>query len=138
MSQVASRENSNASSGSTGRASSAGAASSTSALELEVDVPLSKQAALDLMVARRMFWGGFAGLPWFWFLVWIHFRHVAKLPSASPELAVYARRSGWGAVIGGILFVAWVVYVQLTWRTWSDDMQRMLMAVRPETENDEL
>ena len=99
--------------------------------ELETSPQDRDAAALDLMVARRMWYGGFAGLPWLWFISWLHFRHAAKLPSAHPELGKYATRSGVCAVIGGMLFLAWIVYVQTTWRTWGD-FGRSFMIVIPE------
>ena len=104
---------------------------SSSAAALELDAPAAAAAALDLKVARRMFYGGFAGLPWLWFIAWLHFRHAAKLPSADPQLAVYARRSGVGALIGGLAFVAWIVTVQLYWRTWGE-FGRSIMLIVPE------
>jgi presenilin enhancer 2 len=115
------------------RTSSAG---TTTALELEHSSADSAAAALDLKVARRMFYGGFAGLPWLWFIAWLHFRHAAQLPSADPQLAAYARRSGIGALVGGLLFVSWVVYVQLTWRSWGE-FGRSMMLYMPE-DDDEL
>ena len=62
----------------------------------------------------------------------LHFRTPAPLPSADPRLATYARRSGVGAIIGGLLFLAWIIYVQMTWRDWSEGTRRSLMLVVPE------
>ena len=110
--------------------------SSSTTAPLEFDAPAAaaeiNAAALDLKVARRLFYGGFAGLPWLWFIAWLHFRHAARLPSADPRLATYARRSGVGAIIGGLLFLAWIIYVQMTWRDWSEGTRRSLMLVVPE------
>jgi len=89
-------------------------------------------AARDLRVARRMFYGGFALLPWLWFVVWIHFRKVARHPQSDPRLAAYAQRSLVGAVCGAVLFIAWVVYVQLSWQSWSLALQNSLMLIIPE------
>ena len=116
--------------------SSAASSSSSAPAPLEMDSATSEAAALDLKVARRLFYGGFAGLPWLWFISWLHFRNAAKLPSADPQLATYARRSGIGALVGGLLFLAWVVTVQLSWRSWGE-FGRSLMLVIPE-EADEL
>jgi hypothetical protein len=91
-------------------------------------------AALDLRVARYMFYGGFALLPWLWFIAWVHFRKVAKQPHADPRLATYVNRSLVGAVCGGVAFVAWVVTIQLSWQHW--DFARSIMLVVPE--DDEL
>ena len=70
-------------------------------------------------------------MPWLWFVAWAHFRHVAQLPSADPRLAMYVKRSGVGAACGGVLFLAWVVAVQLGWRSWGD-FGRSIMLVVPE------
>ena len=90
-------------------------------------------AALDLKVARRMFYGGFAGLPWLWFVAWAHFRHVAKSPTADPQLQNYVNRMLYGAICGGVLFIAWVVMVQLNWRAWG---WQSIMLVVPEDVDD--
>jgi hypothetical protein len=88
-------------------------------------------AALDLKVARRMWYGGFFGLPWLWFVVWFHFRKVAKLPHSDPQLQTYVDRSLIGAICGAVLFAAWVITVQLSWRSWGQFGQS-LMLVTPE------
>ena len=108
------------------------AVASSRGVALELEPPHdASAAALDLKVARRMFYGGFAGLPWLWFIAWLHFRRAANLPSADPQLAKYARRSGVGALVGAALFACWIVYVQLSWRSWGD-FGRSLMLVVPE------
>jgi presenilin enhancer 2 len=81
---------------------------------------VSEQAALDLRVARRMFYGGFAALPWLWFVAWVHFRKPARQPGADPQLKKYADRSLVGAICGGVALVAWIVAVQLSWHSWGD------------------
>lgn len=89
------------------------------------------QAANDLRVARLLFRCGFLGLPWLWFVVWFHYRRIAKLPHASPDLAGYVRYSAIGAAVGGTLFVAWFTTVQLNWRDWGA-WGRSIMMVFPE------
>ena len=49
-------------------------------------------SALEVKVARRMFWWGFAALPGLWLLVWVHFRAAAKQPHSDPRLRVYVHR----------------------------------------------
>ena len=93
------------------------------------------QAALDLKVARRMFYGGFAGLPWLWFVLWVHFRKVAKEPGADPRLSTYVNGSLVGAICGGVALVSWIVAVQTSWHTWGD-FGKSLMLVIPEDEGD--
>ena len=78
-----------------------------------------------------MFYGGFAGLPWLWFVAWFHFRNVAIQPHADPRLATYATRSLVGAICGGAAFVAWVVAVQLGWQSWGD-FGTSIMLIIPE------
>ena len=91
------------------------------------------QAKLDLRVARAMFWGGFAALPFLWFVAYVHFRKAAVLPQAEPRLAVYVRRCRAGAVVGGLAFVAWLTTVSLSWRSWGQ-FGRDLMLVMPDDE----
>lgn len=90
--------------------------SDTSAFERD---EAASATALDVKVARRMFYFGFAGLPWLWAVNYLHFRRTSQQPSADPELEKYVQRSLCGAVTGAVLFVAWVVYVQLNWSTTS-------------------
>ena len=90
-------------------------------------------AALDLRVARRMYYGGFALLPWLWFINWFHFRNAARQPHADPQLATYVHRSLVGAVSGLVLFVAWVVTVSLSWESWGDFGRSIMMVVPEET-----
>ena len=101
-------------------------------LELEGAQPLSAvaaQAALDLRVARLMFYGGFAALPWLWFIVWVHFRKVAKQSNADPRLAIYVNRSLVGAICGGVALFAWVLAVQLSWQTWGEFGESIMLVV---------
>ena len=86
----------------------------------------------DLKVARALFFGGFALLPWLWCVVWLHFRKPARAPSADPRLAWYVWWSGFSAACGAVLFVAWVATVQLSWRSWDYEWQRSMMLVAPE------
>ena len=92
-------------------------------------------AALDLKVARRMFYGGFAGLPWLWFVLWVHFRHIAMAPTADRRLRKYVDWSLYGTICGSALFIAWVTFVQLRWRSWSSFGMSFMLIV-PETTDD--
>lgn len=86
---------------------------------------------LDLRVARRMFYGGFLGLPWLWFVVWAHYRRVSKQPHADPRLATYVARSLVGAICGGVLLLLWIAAVQLSWHSWGS-FGRAIMLIIPE------
>ena len=98
-------------------------------------VQLDAANSLDLRVARRMFWWGFAALPGLWLLVWMHFRGAAKLPHSDPLLRVYVHRSLVGAACSGLLLACWVVLVQTSWREWeAEGKWRWLMAVAPPPE----
>ena len=101
----------------------------TSTLELESGRAAQEAAALDLKVARRMFYGGFAGLPFLWFVAWVHFRSIAKLPTADPQLQTYVNRSLIGAIVGGLGFVAWVITVQTSWRSWGAFGQSIMLVI---------
>ena len=78
-----------------------------------------------------MFYGGFAALPWLWFVSWWHFRKVASQPDAHPSLAVYVNRSLIGAICGAVALLSWIIYVQLNWQEWGE-FGRSLMLVTPE------
>ena len=101
-------------------------ASPSDSLELEA----SADSAQQVKVARRMWYGGFAGLPMLWLVSYLHFRSAAHMPGADAELKKYVNRSLCGAVCGGVVFVVWVFYVQLFWR--SDVWLRSLMITVPE------
>ena len=105
------------------------AASSAAPPEVE-----SKAAANDLRVAQLMFYGGFALLPWLWFVSWLHFRKAAKLPNAHPTLASYVRRSLVGSIIGGVLFGAWVITFSFSWRSWGEAGRALLLVTPPDDE----
>jgi presenilin enhancer 2 len=97
--------------------------------------PAELEAERELMTCRRMYYGGFALLPWLWFVNWYHFRHYAKLPGTDPRVAVYAHRSLVGSIVGLACFVAWVVFVQLNWQSWGE-FGRSIMIVVPENEKE--
>tara|TARA_B110001452_G_C15005536_1_gene351543 strand:- start:1 stop:459 length:459 start_codon:yes stop_codon:yes gene_type:complete len=103
---------------------------------VEADAEEDAEAALDLKVARRMFWSGFALLPGIWLMVWLHYRGVAKQPRADPRLRLYVHRSMVGAACSGVLVACWVVVVQTQWRRWGES-GRWLMAVAPPAEHDD-
>lgn len=92
---------------------------------------LEKQAKQDVRVARAMFWGGFAALPFLWFVAYLHFRRAALLPHADIRLALYVRRCRTGALAGGVILFIWLTMVSLCWRSWGQ-FGRTLMLVLPE------
>ena len=110
--------------------SHAGAGRSSLDHPVEADAEADAEAALDLKVARRMFWSGFALLPGMWLMVWLHYRGVAKRPRSDPRLRVYVRRSMVGAACSGVVVACWVAVVQTSWRQWGAS-GRWLMAGAP-------
>ena len=91
---------------------------------------------LDLKVARRMFWWGFALLPGLWLLVWVHFRQAVKQPGSDPRLRLYVHRSLVGAACSGVLLSCWVALVQSHWREWEDRWQWLMVVAPPPEETD--
>lgn len=90
------------------------------------EVALRALAVNDLRVARWLFWGGFALLPWLWFVVWLHFRKVAKQAHSLPGLAWYVRGSQIGAICGGAAFLGWFTRATIFWQTWEAGRNMML------------
>ena len=85
--------------------------------EAELGTPPSLRAlaaADDLRVVRRLFYGGFALLPWLWFVGWVQFRASARKPDADPRLASLVRSCLVGAVASAVAFASWVALV----RSW--------------------
>ena len=91
---------------------------------------------LDLKVARRMFWWGFALLPGLWLLVWVHFRQAVTQPGSDPRLRLYVHRSLVGAACSGVLLSCWVALVQSHWREWEDRWQWLMVVAPPLEETD--
>lgn len=65
-----------------------------------------------------LFFAGFLGLPWLWFVNWMHYRRSAP-PASDPLVQVYARRSLVGSLFGLVAFLAYFTTVQATWRQWA-------------------
>ena len=85
--------------------------------EAELGTPPSLRtlaAADDLRVVRRLFYGGFALLPWLWFVGWVQFRASARKPDADPRLASLVRSCLVGAIASAVAFASWVALV----RSW--------------------
>lgn len=62
----------------------------------------------DVSAARKMFYAGFAFLPFVWFLNWIQFRKLANTPSAPDNFKFYIR----GSLIGWIIsFAMWGIWL---------------------------
>ncbi|KAG8467179.1 hypothetical protein KFE25_000495 [Diacronema lutheri] len=79
------------------------------------------ERAHELRECKLLFFAGFLGLPWLWFVNWFHYRRRAP-PESDPLVQVYARRSLLGSIIGLVLFLVYFFTVQLTWRRWATDI----------------
>ena len=60
-------------------------------------------------VARTLFWGGFALLPWLWLANYFLLRPYLTRRTTPPEVRWYATRSLWLSIAAAVLLVAWVV-----------------------------
>lgn len=77
------------------------------------------QDKLDL--CRKYYYGGFALLPFLWFInaVWF-FNEAFRQPSypQQKQIRSYVIRSGIGAVVWTIAIIAWIVTFQLNRADW--------------------
>ena len=96
---------------------------------------VDRKATTDFVVARALFFGGFALLPFLWLVAWLHFRRAARQPGAHPQLATYVRGAAIGASVGCARLACWFVTVRIYWRSWGE-AGRAIMLVMPE--DDEL
>lgn len=72
----------------------------------------------ELRECRLVFFVGFLGLPWLWFVNWLQYRGRVP-PESDPMVQVYARRSLVGSLVGLALFLGYFAIVQTTWRGWA-------------------
>ncbi|KAJ1634439.1 hypothetical protein T492DRAFT_973690 [Pavlovales sp. CCMP2436] len=71
----------------------------------------------ELRECRFVFFVGFLGLPWLWFVNWFHYRRRSP-PESDPMVQAYAQRSLVGSLVGLALFLCYFCVVQATWRQW--------------------
>ncbi|RHZ23789.1 hypothetical protein DYB37_002084 [Aphanomyces astaci] len=102
----------------------------------------------DSSVAKKMFFGGLALLPWLWAVNVFHYRAQFLDGTIDPKTTICAsvfeylrafgfmmffigvRRSFAGFVFVTLIFVAWVVTFQLSWK--ANGWQKLLLVVPPE------
>ncbi|ETV91697.1 hypothetical protein H310_13766 [Aphanomyces invadans] len=84
----------------------------------------------DSSVAKKMFFGGLALLPWLWAVNVFHYRAQFVDGTIDPKTTIWVRRSFVGFVIVTLIFTAWVVTFQLSWKT--NGWQKLLLVVPPE------
>lgn len=81
------------------------------------DDPSEARRAQELRECRMLFFAGFLGLPWLWFVNWFHYRRCVP-PESDPRVRVYAQRSLVGSISGLVLYLAYVATAQAMWRSW--------------------
>ncbi|KAF0693555.1 Aste57867_15497 [Aphanomyces stellatus] len=84
----------------------------------------------DSLVAKKLFFGGLAFLPWLWAVNVFHYRAQFLDGSSDPKTTLWVRRSCAGFVFVTLVFVAWVVTFQLTWK--ANGWQSLLLLVPAE------
>uniref|UniRef100_A0AAV1TME9 Gamma-secretase subunit PEN-2 n=1 Tax=Peronospora matthiolae TaxID=2874970 RepID=A0AAV1TME9_9STRA len=92
---------------------------------------LNKEA--DHIVAKKMFLGGLAFLPWLHFVNVIFYRKQFLDPSIDASITLWVRRSFMGFCFWTVLFVSWVLLFQLNWKDFG--WQNLVMVVPAEDEN---
>jgi hypothetical protein len=87
-----------------------------------------QEARIDKLrarAARRLFFAGFLGLPWLWAICYVRFRDA----TAPPELVRHVRRSAAAALLAFVALAAWTTYVALSWRTWGEQGEALMLFV---------
>ena len=82
--------------------------------------------------ARQMFFAGLLFLPWLWVANLLYFLPDYRAGALSPRTKQWLQRSLVGTVLMTVGFVTWVVYVQVTWKSWAPGTIRALMVSVPD------
>ena len=69
-------------------------------------------------VARKMFYGGCALLPWLWLVNIIYFRKLYFSSDCPPGVRKWVHRSSVGFVTVTVLWIIWCIVFQTTYKTW--------------------
>lgn len=69
-------------------------------------------------VARKMFYGGCALLPWLWLVNIIYFRKLYFSAECPPGVKHYVQKSTIGFVTVTTLWIVWCVVFQTTYQSW--------------------
>ncbi|KAF4318460.1 hypothetical protein BBO99_00007385 [Phytophthora kernoviae] len=89
---------------------------------------LNKEA--DDKVARKMFFGGCAFLPWLHLVNVIFYRKQFLDATMDPSVTIWVRRSFMGFCFWTVLFLSWVLVFQLNWKDFG--WQSIVMVVPKE------
>ncbi|GLE01863.1 hypothetical protein PINS_up010701 [Pythium insidiosum] len=92
---------------------------------------LSQEA--DEAVARKMFFGGLALLPWLHLVNVIFFRKQFMDGSIDPQVTLWVRRSFMGFLFTTTLFLTWAIMFQLKWKDFG--WAKLVMVLPPENLN---
>ncbi|KAI9917131.1 hypothetical protein PsorP6_013364 [Peronosclerospora sorghi] len=92
---------------------------------------LNKEA--DEAVAKKMFLGGLAFLPWLHLVNVIFYRKEFFDPSIDSSVTFWVRRSFMGFCFWTVLFISWVLLFQLKWKDFG--WYSILMVVPDKDEN---
>ncbi|CAK4086819.1 unnamed protein product [Aphanomyces euteiches] len=84
----------------------------------------------DSSVARKIFFGGLCLLPWLWAVNVFHYRAQFLDATIDPKTTLWVRRSFLGFIIVTLIFIAWVVTFQLSWK--AHGWEKLLLFVPPE------
>ena len=69
-------------------------------------------------VARKMFYGGCALLPWLWLVNIIYFRKLYFSPECPPGVKKWVGRSSIGFLVVTTLWIIWCIIFQTTYKSW--------------------
>ncbi|KAJ0395946.1 hypothetical protein P43SY_003306 [Pythium insidiosum] len=87
----------------------------------------------DESVARKMFFGGLALLPWLHLVNVIFFRKQFMDASIDPKVTLWVRRSFMGFLFTTALFLTWAIMFQLKWKDFG--WAKLVMVLPPENLN---
>eukprot|EP00611_Tribonema_gayanum_P022929 TRINITY_DN4711_c0_g1_i1.p2 TRINITY_DN4711_c0_g1~~TRINITY_DN4711_c0_g1_i1.p2 ORF type:complete len:103 (-),score=8.90 TRINITY_DN4711_c0_g1_i1:192-500(-) len=86
-------------------------------------------SAEQIKRARMLFVGGCALLPWLWVCSVCYNWHSWRAGLLDPDAAKWTRRSAIGAAASSVVFVAWVVLMQTSWRSWGGGFLQYMAVV---------
>nr|CCA24406.1 conserved hypothetical protein [Albugo laibachii Nc14] len=85
----------------------------------------------DASIAKKMFFGGLAFLPWLHILNVFHYRKYLLDATKDPQATMWVRRSFVSCSIVTVVFAIWILIFQLKWREYG--WSKLIMNI-PDTE----